>query len=308
MEKAIEAISLTKKFNLNIAVNNLSFSVYKGEIFGFLGPNGAGKTTTLRMLTGLLIPDKGQSLINGIDISKEPIRAKLDIGVIPEMGNIYLDLTAKQNIILAGKFYGINSSELISRTENLLKIFQLQDRENDIAKNFSKGMKQRINIASALVHEPKILFIDEPTSGLDVISQRLIKKVIRDINKKGSTIFLTTHDMEEANNLCNRVAIINKGSLVAIDKPEILRLSIEAKKTVVISFDKDIDISPFLNKEHILGIEKVADKFNIQTDNPDIIIKDLVDIAKKYDLKITMLEILKASLEDVFLKFTREKD
>jgi ABC-2 type transport system ATP-binding protein len=308
MEKAIEAISLTKKFNLNIAVNNLSFSVYKGEIFGFLGPNGAGKTTTLRMLTGLLIPDKGKSLINGIDISKESIRAKLDIGVIPEMGNIYLDLTAKQNIILAGKFYGINSSELISRTENLLKIFQLQDRENDIAKNFSKGMKQRINIASALVHEPKILFIDEPTSGLDVISQRLIKKVIRDMNKKGSTIFLTTHDMEEANNLCNRVAIINKGSLVAIDKPEILRLSIEAKKTVVISFDKDIDISPFLKKEHILGIEKVADKFNIQTDNPDIIIKDLVDIAKKYDLKITMLEILKASLEDVFLKFTREKD
>jgi ABC-2 type transport system ATP-binding protein len=128
------------------------------------------------------------------------------------------------------------------------------------------------------------------------------------MNKKGSTIFLTTHDMEEANNLCNRVAIINKGSLVAIDKPEILRLSIEAKKTVVISFDKDIDISPFLNKEHILGIEKVADKFNIQTDDPDIIIKDLVDIAKKYDLKITMLEILKASLEDVFLKFTREKD
>ena len=308
MGKAIEAISLTKKFNLNVAVNNLSFSVEKGEIFGFLGPNGAGKTTTLRMLTGLLSPDKGKSLINGIDISKEPIRAKLDIGVIPETGSIYPDLTAKQNIVLAGKFYGISSSELINRTENLLKVFQLQGRENDLAKNFSKGMKQRVSIASSLVHEPKILFIDEPTSGLDVISQRLIKKIIRDMNKKGSTIFLTTHDMEEANNLCGRVAIINKGSLVAIDKPEILRLSLESKKTVVISFDKDIDIGTFLEKEHVLEIEKVADKFNIQTDNPDIVIKNLVDVAKKYDLKITMLEILKASLEDAFLKFTREKD
>ncbi|MCD6393295.1 MAG: ATP-binding cassette domain-containing protein, partial [Planctomycetes bacterium] len=210
---AIEVNTLTKRFDEVIAVNRITFSVNKGEMFGFLGPNGAGKTTTIRMLTGLLTPDAGDVFIEGFDIRRNPIKAKMKMGVIPEMGNIYVDLTAKQNIILAGRFYGIGARELRKRADSLLEQFGLYDRKDDLAKTFSKGMKQRVNVASAIVHNPELLFLDEPTSGLDVQSQRLIKKIIKEMNQKGTTIFLTTHNIEEANILCERIGIINKGKI-----------------------------------------------------------------------------------------------
>lgn len=205
MINAIGVTSLTKTFNGLEAVDNIGLHVRKGEFFGFLGPNGAGKTTTIRMLTGLLTPDSGDIFIDGVDIRKNPIKAKMKIGVIPEMGNIYVDLTAKQNIILSGRFYGISKKELEKKTDALLDQFELYERKDDIVKTFSKGMKQRVNIASAIVHDPEILFLDEPTSGLDVQSQRLIKNIIKQMNQRGTTIFLTTHNIEEANILCERV-------------------------------------------------------------------------------------------------------
>jgi len=159
-EKIIKVKGLTKNFNKVTAVDNISFSVNKGTIFGFLGPNGAGKTTTIRMLTGLLIPDSGEVLIDGININNNPIKAKMKLGVIPEMGNIYVDLTAKQNIILAGRYFGFSGKELYKKSDSLLDIFELYDRKDEPVRTFSKGMKQRVNIASAIVHEPKILFLD----------------------------------------------------------------------------------------------------------------------------------------------------
>jgi len=197
----IEINQLTKRFGALTAVRSVSFNVNKSELFGFLGPNGAGKTTTIRMLTGLLYPDSGDIFIDGVDIKKDPIKGKLKMGVIPEMGSIYIDLTAKQNIVMAGRFYGIPKRALGKKTDRLLEQFELYERKDVPVKTFSKGMQQRVNIASALVHDPEILFLDEPTSGLDVQSQRLIKNIIKQMNRKGTTIFLTTHNIEEANKL-----------------------------------------------------------------------------------------------------------
>ena len=302
--KVIEASKLTKRFGNVTAVDGITFSVNEGEIFGFLGPNGAGKTTTIRMLTGLLFPDSGDAFINGVNIARNPIKAKIKMGVIPEMGNIYVDLTAKQNIILAGRFYGISMRELKKRAGSLLKQFGLYDRKDDLVRTFSKGMKQRVNIASAIVHNPEILFLDEPMLGLDVQSQRLIRNTINGMNEKGTTIFLTTHNIEEANQLCERVAIINKGKIVAIDRPEKLRRAFELAQSVEVSFDKSIDDGLVRKSDLVNRIERLGDKWKLYTDNPDKLVKYLTKIAEKEDLTIVSLQICRASLEDAFVKFT----
>jgi len=299
---------LTKRFGSITAVNQISFDVSTGEVFGFLGPNGAGKTTTIRMLTGLLTPDSGNIFIDGFDIKKNPIRTKMKMGVIPETSNVYVDLTAKQNIILAGKFYGMNKKELEERADSLLNEFGLYERKDDIVKTFSKGMKQRVNIASAVVHNPEILFLDEPTMGLDVQSQRLIRKIIRDMNQKGTTIFLTTHNIEEANIQCQRVGIINKGTIAAIDRPENLRRIFEQTQSVEIVFNKPIDIALIKNSRLAQRTEQTGDKWKLYTDDPDGLVKYLAKFAQDQSLVLTSMQICGASLEDVFVKLTEGKD
>jgi ABC-2 type transport system ATP-binding protein len=269
MENAIEVTNLTKYYGDVLAVNHISFEVKKGEIFGFLGPNGAGKTTTIRMLTGLLTPDSGDIFIDGVDIRKNTIKAKMKMGIIPEMGNIYVDLTAKQNIIMAGRFYGISKRELDKKADSLLEQFGLYERRNDHVKTFSKGMKQRVNVASAIVPDPEILFLDEPTSGLDVQSQRLIRNIIKKMNQKGTTIFLTTHNIEEANILCERAGIINKGKIVVIDAPERLKRTFEKTQSVEISFHKMIDGSLIEKSGLSSRMEKLEDAFVKLTESKD---------------------------------------
>jgi len=307
VETIIEVKGLTKNFDGLIAVNNLNFFVYKSEIFGFLGPNGAGKTTTIRMLTGLLTPNSGEMFIDGINVRRNPIKAKMKMGVIPEIGNIYADLTPRQNIILAGRFYGLSRRELEKKANSLLEQFGLKDRKDNPVRTLSKGMKQRVNIASAIVHNPKILFLDEPTSGLDVQSQRLIRNIIKQMNKEGTTIFLTTHNIEEANLLCERVAIINKGKIVVIDKPEVLRSTFEKTRSVEISFDKSIDSTLIERNKLVNRIEILGDKWKLYTDNPDKLVKYLTKFAKNQGLIIVSMEICRASLEDAFVEFTESK-
>jgi len=307
-DNIIEVDGLTKRFGSLTAVDQISFSVKEGEVFGFLGPNGAGKTTTIRMLTGLLTPDSGKVFIDGFDIKKSPIRAKMKMGVIPETGNVYVDLTAKQNIILTGKFYGINRRELEKRADRLLEEFGLSERKDDVVRTFSKGMKQRVNIASAVVHNPDILFLDEPTSGLDVQSQRLIRKIIKEMNKGGTTVFLTTHNIEEANIQCQRVGIINKGRIAAIDAPENLKRIFEETQSVEISFNKPIDGGLIGNSQLAERIEQIGDKWKLYTDNPDGLVKYLAKLAQEQGLILTSMQICRASLEDVFVKLTEGKD
>ena len=303
-EYAIRVINLTKYYGELLAVDHINFKVYKGEVFGFLGPNGAGKTTTIRMLTGLLTPNSGDVFIDELDITRDPIKVKTKLGIIPEMGNIYVDLTARQNILLAGKYYGVPRKELQKKADSLLEEFGLFERRNALVKTFSKGMKQRVNVASALVHNPEILFLDEPTSGLDVQSQRLIRNIVKEMNQKGTTVFLTTHNIEEANMLCERVGIIDKGKIAAIDTPEKLKRTFEETQSIEISFNKAIDGNLIKKPGVVSRIEKLGDKWKLYTDNPDQLVKYLAKFAENQKLTIISLQICGVSLEDAFIKLT----
>lgn len=217
--KAITTTNLTKKFGELIAVDRISFSVNSGEVFGFLGPNGAGKTTTIRMLTGQLLPSSGEGTVAGFNILTERNRLKLRIGVIFEFQNLYERLSAKDNLNFMRRLYGVERD----RVNQVLELVGLKDRANEKLKNYSNGMKQRLLIARALLHEPEILFMDEPTRGLDPVIALQIRRIISQLAQEGRTIFLTTHYMEEADRLCDRVAIINHGKIIALDTPQQLK-------------------------------------------------------------------------------------
>lgn len=307
MDAIIETAGLTKTFNGLKAVYNLDLEVYRGEIFGFLGPNGAGKTTTIRMLTGILTPDKGKIFIDGTGFRKHLLEAKMKMGVIPEMSNIYVDLSAKQNIIMAGKFYRVPRKVLQNRAEQLLEKFGLLDRMDQPVKVLSKGLKQRVTIACSFVHEPPILFLDEPTSGLDVQSQRLIRNAVKEMNRKGATIFLTTHNIEEANTMCDRIGIINSGRMAAVNTPEQLKRTYEHSRSVEVSFDRPADISVVKENPVVDKIEKLGDKWKLYTEDPDRLIKYLAEFIQQKNIRFTSLQICGASLEDIFLKLTEEK-
>jgi ABC-2 type transport system ATP-binding protein len=213
--KAITTTNLTKKFSDLTAVDEISFSVNSGEIFGFLGPNGAGKTTTIRMLTGQKHPSSGEATVAGYDILTESVQIKPKIGVIFEHQNLYERLTARDNLNFMRQLYGLERS----RVDQVLELVGLKDRANEKLKKYSKGMKQRLLIARALLHEPEILFMDEPTVGLDPVIANEIRNLISQLSRDGRTIFLTTHYMEEADRLCDRVAIIYHGRIIASDTP-----------------------------------------------------------------------------------------
>jgi len=300
---AIKACNLTKCFGSITAVDDVSFEVNKGEIFGFLGPNGAGKTTSVRMLIGILTPDKGNILIDGIDLKKNPIQAKMRMGVIPETGNVYVDLTAIQNLSLTGRYYGLPKDIIAKKTDELLKSLGLYERGNDRVGTFSKGMKQRISIACAIIHEPQILFLDEPTEGLDVQSKRLIVETIHRMNKRGCTIFLTTHNIEDANILCERVCIINKGKIVAIDRPEKLKSTFDKSQSVELSFNQKIDEKSLLH-DSISRVEIFGDKLRLYTNNPDKTVKYIVALAQEKGIGILSLTTCGPSLEEAFVRLT----
>ena len=298
---ALEVRSLSKHFGDVKAVKDISFSVNQGEFFGLLGPNGAGKTTTIRMIIGVLKPDAGSIQIEGVDLSKNYFEAKSKIGAIPEVGNIYPDLSARENIDLVGRFYGLPKSIRQERAEKLLADFGLKERGDDLARKFSKGMRQRVSIACALVNEPPILILDEPTEGLDVMSRRLIIDKVKEMNQKGSTVILTTHNIEEANKLCQRVCIINKGAIVAIDSPERLRKTAEKMQIVEVGFDKKVDAAWF-SSGIITRSVQCGDKWQFYTEDPDKAIEHIVSVKEKNGLKITSIGTTGPTLEDVFVK------
>jgi ABC-2 type transport system ATP-binding protein len=303
----IAATELVKRFGKVTAVDRLSLSVHRGEVFGLLGPNGAGKTTTIRMLTGLIMPDSGEVSIDGIDMRKNPIRGKLKMGVVPELGNVYIDLTAMQNLLLAGRFYGYNKKELAPKAGSLFEQFELYDRKDDLVRTFSKGMAQRVNIMSALIHDPEILFLDEPTSGLDVKSQRLIKDTVRLLSCKGTTVVLTTHNLDEANILCERICIMNRGRVRAVDSPETLKIHRNEVQSVEVAFSRHIDLSSTLQGVQVSRIEKRGDKWKLYTPSPDSVIKTVVKTAEKLNVTLTTMNLCKAELEDIFITLTEEE-
>lgn len=305
-ENAVEVSDLTKHFGDLVAVDHISFQVKKGELFGFLGPNAAGKTTTIRMLTGVIKPDGGTASISGYDVLREGLITRQLMGIVPEMANAYVDLSGWNNLMLIGELYGVPKRQRQERANKLLKDFGIYERRNDPVKGFSKGMKQRLLLCMALINEPQILFLDEPTSGLDVESQRLIKDMIREFNKNGTTVFLTTHNMDEANQLCDRIAIINHGKIAAIDSPERLRLRSSGLQSIEVSFDNAVSVEDLSKVQSVKEAKKTGDKLRLYVDEPSVVIDKLVDFARSKGLKIISINTLTPSLEDVFLKLTKE--
>jgi len=305
---AIEVDNLTKLFDDFTAVDHLDFEVKSGEIFGFLGPNGAGKTTTARMLTGIIKPSSGKVRIMGLDIRQDPIKAKQIMGVVPELSNAYTELTAWNNLQFMAELYGVPGKDARQRAEELLGKFDLYERKDHKVRTFSKGMKQKLILAMSLMNDPEILFLDEPTSGLDVISARLIKDMVLELNKEGKTIFLTTHYMEEANQLCSRVAIINHGKIAAIDAPEKLKMRIGGLEWVEVSFDMPVDASDFSDLSGVIDVRMSGDKLRLYTNEPGRTIYQLVDYSRSNNLEIVMLNTLTPTLEDVFIKLTEEME
>jgi len=227
---AIEIHNLTKEYNGLLAVNQISLSVSAGEIFGYLGPNGAGKTTTIRMLTGQLRPTSGQAFVMGCDVVEDRENLKPQIGVVSDSQNLYGRMSGRDNLRFFASLYGVGKK----RVEEILVTIGLNDRKKDKVETYSNGMKQRLVIGRALLHRPKVLFLDEPTRGLDPNVAREIRSLVKQLAREGMTVFLTTHYMEEADTLSDRVAIIHQGQIVAMDTPEQLKASYGAGQTVTL--------------------------------------------------------------------------
>jgi len=302
----IKVKDLTKRFNGFTAVNNISFTVREGEIFGLLGPNGAGKTTTIRILTGIFNATSGEVYVDRYNILENPIEAKQMMGIVPEMTNAYMDLSALRNLMFMGELYGIKKEQGLKRATDLLKLFSLYEKRNQKVKTFSKGMRQRLIVAMGLINEPKVLFLDEPTSGLDVESVRLIRELVRDFNNRGITIILTTHNIEEANQLCDRVAIMNHGQIIAIDRPEELKQTLKSAASVEVAFNKKVSIDQFEAEEIVTKVKKIGDKFRLYSEKTEEVIQMLVRYSQSSGARIISLNTLVPNLEDVFVKLIRE--
>jgi len=304
MDEAIVATNLTKRYGELVAVDHVSFEVEKGEFFGFLGPNGAGKTTTIRMLTGIIRPDEGTASIMGYDVRREIVEARQLMGIVPEMANVYVDLSVWQNLMFMGELYEIPKDKRRKNAERLLRELNLYDRRDTKARRLSKGMRQRLLLCMALINDPEILFLDEPTVGLDIQSARLIREMLRDLNENGVTVFLTTHNMEEASQLCDRIAIINHGRIAAIDTPEKLRGIMRELQCVEVSFSSLVNMEDLLSLRYVREAKRVGKIFRLYTDSPFNLVEEIVDFKRQKNCEITWLQILAPKLEDVFLKIT----
>jgi ABC-2 type transport system ATP-binding protein len=299
----IEVTELSKEFETVRAVDTVSFTVEREEIFGLLGPNGAGKTTTIRMLTGILRPTEGYARIGGYDIQEHPLEAKQLMGIVPEMANAYVDLSPWRNLLLMGELYGIPKREREKRAESLLDLFALQEKMHHRVKTLSKGMHQRVIVAMALMNTAQVLLLDEPTSGLDVESTRLIRNIINTSREEGMAILLTTHNLQEADELCDRIAIMNHGKIVAIERPENLKRTIKSSTSIEVAFAEKV-------KEEDVWVESVnmvkrkGDRLRLYTETPEIVIPLVVDYARRTQNLILSLNTLGPDLEDVFLRVT----
>jgi ABC-2 type transport system ATP-binding protein len=240
-DPALEITDLTKAYGDLLAVDHISLEVHQGEILGFLGPNGAGTTTTIRMLTGLTRPTEGQARILGLDLYRQLPRIKKQIGVVPEVSNLYSELSARDNLIFLGQLYGIPRRERGPWAGELLRRFRLGERADTPFARLSRGMKRALTVAAALVHRPRLLFLDEPTVGLDVVSARSLRALIEGLWQEGVTVFLTTHYLEEAERLCDRVALIVQGRIVALDTVHGLKARIHREVTVEVRLGSSSD-------------------------------------------------------------------
>ncbi len=301
----IETNKLTKKFDKLTAVDAISFSVKKGEIFGFLGPNGAGKTTTIKMLTTLLNLTDGSATVAGFDIRKQRDQVRKSMGIVFQEPALDTELTGKENLDYHARMYGISRDKRKSRIDEVLHLVDLEDKKDVLVKNYSGGMKRRLEIARGLMHYPKVLFLDEPTLGLDAQTRRAIWEYIKKMNKEeNTTIFLTTHYMDEADYLCDRVGIIDHGKILIIDSTSTLKTSI-GNDVITLSCSDLEALTKRLKKESWINNIKQHDSFlTLGVKKGEEKIPKIIEIAQSLKLRITSISVRKPTLDDVFLHFT----
>ncbi|MCX6777356.1 MAG: ATP-binding cassette domain-containing protein [Candidatus Micrarchaeota archaeon] len=306
-EFIIEAKKLCKSFGSLQAVKCVDLKVKKGEIFGFLGPNGAGKSTVINMLTTMLTPTSGTARVAGYDIVAEDNRVRENIGIVPQEILLENQLSARENLEFYGKLYHMRKEDMEARIPDLLEMAELTNRANDQVKTFSGGMKRRLEIAKAFMHRPKIIIMDEPTIGLDIQTRMVIWERIRELNKMGITIFITTHYMEEADLLCDRVAIMDQGEIKAIGTPDELKHGISKGSIVEVEFtgpqEKFIkEIGKLCNDAKITENHGHVVKFTCK--DPVNAIKRIIENAGPAGVKIDNVSMHEPSLDDVFVHYT----
>ena len=305
---SVETKSLTKSFGNVIAVNDISFSVKTGEIFGFLGPNGAGKSTTMMILTTLLKPTSGQALISEFDVMNDAKKVRENIGYVQQETTVDEYLTGRENLLLQAKLNHIPKKEINKRIDDILELIELSDKQNESVVTYSGGMRKRLDIAGGLLHRPKVLFLDEPTVGLDIQTRRKIWEYIKKIHTEfNMTIFLSTHYMEEADRLCDRVGIIDGGKIQVIDSPENLKNAM-GNEVISIILDEHKIHDSFLPKlkeiEFVKNITEDGAKLTLFVSNGTQVIPKIFQISSELDVKITTISLTRPTLDDVFLSYT----
>ena len=305
-DSIIEVSGLAKRFGDVVAVESGAFNVLHGELFGFLGPNGAGKTTTINMLTGLARPDAGSIRIGGIDCTNKPRAAQHLIGVVPDESNLYPELTGFDNLCFCAALYGLGKAKRQDRARELLDAFGLAEAANRKFGVYSKGMKRKLTVAAGIIHKPEILFLDEPTSGIDVASARHLRQLIADLHRGGTTIFLTTHYIEEAERLCDRIAFIVSGRIVRIDTVEQLLQPIQEKHVVQITCSNTLGGIQGQLAESFPGLEfntPGPGLIRVEADGP-VRVGPLVRFLEDHGAEVSEARRMRPSLEDIFVRIT----
>jgi len=298
-ETMIEVKNLVKKYGTFTAVNSIGFSVQKGEIFGLLGPNGAGKSTTLEMMVGLRKPDEGTAIIGGFDISREMKKVKEVIGIQLQSTTLFELLTVEEILRLYASFYRVNVS-----IPDLIEEMVLTEKTKSRIKTLSGGQKQRLAIALALVHDPWIIFLDEPTTGLDPQARRTLWDIVLKLKEKGKTTVLTTHYMDEAHVLCDRIAIMDQGKLIALDTPTNLVKSLQSDSAVEFQFEGEFLTGELEMIDGVKQVGKRKDTYVLYTDDIQMTLINLIHMTTKKDIKLTDLQTRTSTLEDVFIHMT----
>lgn len=308
MKAILEAKGLVKKYNGFTAVNGISFEIMEGEIFSLLGPNGAGKTTTISMLSTLYIPTSGDATVGGHSITKESMAVRNLIGVVPQDLALYDDLTARENLSFWGQMYGLSGKKLRSRIDEVLVQIGLADKAKDRVKTYSGGMKRRVNIGVGLLHRPKLLFMDEPTVGIDPQSRRAILDSVKDLNKQGMTVLYTTHYMEEAAELSDRVGIMDHGELIALGTQAELTRQVGEMETLILHVGENEDSERLAAAIRTMKMVRKADvtdhTVTVIVPQAEEALAPAVTKANELGIKIHSVDMREPNLEAVFLHLT----
>lgn len=308
---AIMVEELTKYYDDLLAVDHVSFDVARGEFLGFLGPNGAGKTTTIRMLTNLTTPSSGEGSILGYPIGRNSIRLRESIGVVPENPNVFAEFTSLDNLLFTAEIYGVPRARRKARANELLSLFGLEDKARVKADSLSMGLKRRLSIAMGLLHDPDLLFLDEPTNGLDVHSAVVVRGILRDLNRAGKTMFYTTHNLVEANELCQRIVVIDKGKVIAIDSPQRLKRAANRSQHVEVSFEGKPPEGAARDLGSLEGVGRVTlsgDRFRLSTSDPSVVLESVCSYIESSGERVSAINTLGPTLEDVFIEITESRE